>query len=122
MEGFKGKISSFWRSKSGKVYFRLYGIEQPFLIGSGVREDLVPWLAKNLGACANAIDKGEFYLVTWFGITCKVHLRQNGEPTKWEERELPYKWAKVAKVQKRRRQWLSENEYNGYYEPMIIKD
>lgn len=119
-EGLKGRISTFWRSESGNVYFRLYGIKKPFLLGHDVDETLIPYLAKNLGASTNAIDKGDFYLVTWLGITCKVHLRKDGLPVEWEKRELPYQWKKTAKVPKRRRHWLSEHDYNGYYEP--IKD
>ncbi|MDF5103847.1 hypothetical protein P3603_23015 [Vibrio parahaemolyticus] len=118
MEGVKGRISAFWRSESGNVYFRLYGVKKPFLLGHGVDETLIPYLAKNLGASTNAIDKGDFYLVTWLGITCKVHLRKDGLPVEWEKRELPYQWKKTTNVLKRRRHWLSEHDYNGYYEPL----
>ncbi len=115
MEGVKGRISTFWRSESGNVYFRLYGIKKPFLLGHGVDETLIPYFAKNLGANANCIDKGDFYLVTWLGITCKIHLRKEGKTVKWEDRELPYQWKKVAKAPRRRRKWLSDIEYDGYY-------
>ncbi len=120
MEGIKGRISAFWRFESGNVYFRLYGVNKPFLLGHGVGEDLIPYLAKNLSAIVQVIDKGDFYLVTWFGIACKIHLRKDGQPVEWEKRELPYQWKKTAKVLKCHRHWLSEHDYNGYYEP--IKD
>lgn len=114
-----GKISSFWRSKNGNVYFRIYGETKSFLIAKGVGEELIPYLAKNLATMSDAIDKGDYYLVTWLCITGRIHLMKDGQPVKWEDRELPFKWQNTCSVLKRRSKWLSEQEYNGYYEPLI---
>ncbi|TDE19259.1 hypothetical protein E1100_25710 [Vibrio owensii] len=119
MEGHRGRIATFWQSQSGKVYFRLYGEPKPFLIGDGVGEDLVPWLAKNLGVCVNANDCGEFHRVSWFSVTSKVVLRRHGAMVAWQNRALPAQWKQVAKAPKRRQVWLSEQDYNGYYEPLL---
>ncbi|SDI13163.1 hypothetical protein SAMN04488136_1782, partial [Vibrio xiamenensis] len=117
MDDFKAKISAFWRSKSGKVYFRVYGESKPFLIGHGVGDELVPFLAKNLGVLVQAEDRGDFFLVSWF-LVIKVYLREDGQPVAWKDRALPYRWNNVSQVQRPRKRWLSENEYNGYYEPL----
>ncbi|MBE4286748.1 hypothetical protein HJ070_22995 [Vibrio parahaemolyticus] len=100
--------------------FVFMALRSLFFSGMMLMKPLSPTSLRILGVSTNAIDKGDFYLVTWLGITCKVHLRKDGLPVEWEKRELPYQWKKTAKVPKRRRHWLSEHDYNGYYEP--IKD
>ncbi len=116
-----GKVSGFWRSKSGNVYFRLYGHDKAFLVGFD--SELIEFLCKNLSMTYRAVDKGEYWLCEWFSFP-KIHLRDDsGDLVAWGDRAIElYQTITVPRTYyQKRRIYIQSDETDGMYPFHFIK-